>query len=268
MREEFTHIVLTRFNTAVGYSPSAKRLDSEWLTGRLKLFRDYCLPSMQGQRGASFHWLIFLDAASPAWFKREIEFLKPLVEPVYVDGSLTDEVMAEKVAATGFVTTPYLVTTRLDNDDALAIDHLANVQSAFQRQEREFLVFPFGLQSFRDQLYTVFWPSNPFLSLIEKVQSGTPFTTVHCVEHNRVRQAGRVKSIFRSPQWLQILHSSNVLNTLRGWPRLQSRTHPNFPVAWPQNVAADSLPSRLTFSAQVYGARAARLFQKATAVLK
>jgi hypothetical protein len=52
---------------------------------------------------------------------------------VYVDGSLTDEVLAKKVAATGFVTAPYLVTTRLDNDDALAIDHLANIQSAFQR---------------------------------------------------------------------------------------------------------------------------------------
>jgi hypothetical protein len=64
------------------------------------------------------------------------------VEPVYVDGSLTDEVLAEKVAATGLVSTPYLVTTRLDNDDALAIDHLAMSKAHFSDRNGSFSSSP------------------------------------------------------------------------------------------------------------------------------
>ncbi len=265
MRQELTHLVLTRFNTAAAFAPSAKRLDTVWLTSRLAIFERYCLPSVRGQRGAEFRWLIFFDAASPEWFRARISALGPLVTPLYIDGPATDEVIARKVAETGLVSSPFLLTTRLDNDDAISEDHLALVQGAFRRQQREFVAFPFGLQSFRGHLYSVYWPSNPFLSLFERVESSGRFTTVFCVRHNRVREAGKVRRILRSPQWLQVLHESNLLNTLRGWPRLDSRSHPNFRVAWPEETAADSISSRLRFSAHGYMMRAGRLIAKSSA---
>jgi Putative rhamnosyl transferase len=268
MPREFTHLLLTRFNTAVGFAPSARRLDNDWLEARLVPFEQYCLPSVAGQRGADFKWLIFLDAGSPAWFKEKLESSAPLVTPIYIDGTLTDEVIASSIAATGLVNTPYLVTTRVDSDDALANTHLAMVQAAFQRQEREFLEFPIGLQSYRGHLYNAFWSSNPFLSLVEKVQSGNRFTTVFCVPHDHVRRAGRVKSLIRAPQWLQIIHSKNTSSVPRGLPRLKSGAHPAFDVSWPEVATDDSFAKRMRFSAEAYSAWTGRLIGKTAARLK
>jgi hypothetical protein len=263
--KQFVHLLLTRFNAAMDFAPSPKRLETKWLTARLALFERYCLPSVAGQRGTEFQWLVFFDAESPAWFKTKISTYEPLVRPIYIDGLATDEVIVRKVLETGLVSSPYLVTTRLDNDDAISDDHLASVQRAFRRQDREFITFPFGLQSFHDHLYNVYWPSNPFLSLIEKVGDNGQLTTVFCVAHDRLGEANRSKRVLRSSKWLQVLHDSNHANALRGWPRLSSRSHPRFHVVWPEKPAADSIVSRLRFSAQMYLVRAGNLMTKITA---
>jgi hypothetical protein len=213
---------------------------------------------MAAQRGAHFDWIVFCDMNSPNWFREKMASFEPLVRPFYVDGWLTDERIANTLAEAGLVLTPYLITTRLDNDDALASHHLAAVQSAFHEQDREFVEFPLGIQSFRGHLYTVYWPSNPFLSLIEKVGKGNQFTTVCSVRHDQVRSAGKICSLMRTPQWLQLLHGDNLGNTLRGWPRLKSRGHPDFGVLWPAMEQHDSLPQRMLFSAAAYGDRAKR----------
>ena len=132
MSGNFTHLVLTRFNTAIGYAPSLRRLDSDWLRERLILFERFCMPSMAAQQDAQFQWVVFFDAASPAWFKDKIKSYGTLIMPLYIDGLATDPVIAERVARTGLVSSQYLVTTRLDNDDALASNHLATVQKAFR----------------------------------------------------------------------------------------------------------------------------------------
>jgi Putative rhamnosyl transferase len=259
--QKLTHLLLTRFNTEVGFAPSAKRLETDWLTARLALFQRYCLPSVASQTDAEFRWLVFFDAASPKWFKDKISTFQPFMTPVYVSGRATDEVIADKVLQTGLVTSPYLITTRLDNDDAISTGHLASVQRAFRGQEREFVTFPFGLQSFRNHLYNVYWPSNPFISLIEKVDDIGQVTTVFCVAHDRLSDKHRLRKIWRSPQWLQILHDSNLGNSLRGWPRLSSRYHPGFNVMWPE-PSDHSVGTRVRFSIKAYGARADRLVQK------
>jgi Putative rhamnosyl transferase len=265
MGKEFTHLVLTRFNTATDFAPSRLGLQTEWLKARLSLFEQYCLPSIAGQQGADFQWLVFFDAESPAWFRQKIEAFGPLMTPMYIEGEASDQVIVDSIRAAGLVNTPYLLTTRVDNDDALATGHLARVEHAFQHQQREFLEFPFGLQLFRGHLYNVYWPSNAFLSLVEKVESGNRFTTVLCVPHHRVREAGQVRSIRCSPQWMQVIHGSNLLNALRGWPRLQSRSHPDFAVQWPQMTGGDSIATRVKLSAESYGTRANRLAAKFTA---
>lgn len=268
MEKEFTHLLLTRFNTAIGFAPSRLGLQTEWLQSRLALFEQYCLPSIAGQQGADFQWLVFFDAESPSWFRQKIDAYGSLLTPMYIKGTASDPVIADSIASAGLVKTPYLVTTRVDNDDALAKGHLARVQQAFQRQERMFIEFPFGLQSYRDCLYSVYWPSNPFLSLIERVQCGNRFTTVLCVPHDRVRSAGPVKQIQCSAQWLQVLHSSNLLNALRGWPRLRSHSHADFALPWPaERVKGDSIAARIRFSAEAYGARANKLAGKLAARL-
>jgi hypothetical protein len=262
MTKPFQHLLLTRFNTALQFAYSPVRLNSEWLHARLALFQRYCLPSVAGQRNAEFHWLVFFDAESPQWFKEKVASYEPLVEPIYIDGLATDEVLARKVAERGIETSPYLITTRLDNDDAISRDYMASVQLAFRGQNREFISFPFGLQSFRGHLYNVYWHSNPFLSLIEKVGQSGNITSVFCVAHDRVTERNSLKKVLSAPRWLQVLHGSNLANVLRGWPRLNSLSHPNFNVAWPEMSEPDSLGIRFRFFAEVCGVRADRMVKK------
>lgn len=255
---EFVHLLLTRFNVAVGYGDATVRLQDQWLEDRFRLFEEYCLPSVAGQTGVTFEWIVFCDSGSPTWMRTRMKRLSAMVSCVYIEGRLSDEVIAKNVAGTGKVTAPYLITTRLDSDDALARDHLATVQRVFRGQEREFVEFPVGLQSYRGHLYNVFYRGNPFLSLIEKVDPSGVFSTVHCVEHTLVRRAGTVRSILRPPLWLQVLHSSNVGNSLRGVPRVQSRTHWNFDVKWPCIVPRDSLTDRMRCSSEAFAGGARR----------
>jgi hypothetical protein len=268
MKKNFAHLVLTRFNTAVGgYAPFPKRLDADWLRTRLALFRRYCLPSMETQRNATFQWVIFCDTDSPLWFRKEMASFEPLARSIYVEGALTDERMASLLARDGFASKPYLITTRLDNDDAIACDHLAAVQSEFAEQEREFVTFPVGMQLYRGHLYNMVWSSNPFLSLIEKVGCDGHFSTVCCVSHTRVHSAGRVRSRIRPPAWLQVIHGDNLGNSLRGWPRIRSRSHPGFEIRWPEAEHSDSLAQRMLFTTAAYGTRAKRWLNRHTHVL-
>jgi len=44
-----------------------------------------------------------------------------------------------RAAIAEYVTQDYLITTRIDNDDAIGIHHLAHVQERFDCQERTFV---------------------------------------------------------------------------------------------------------------------------------
>jgi hypothetical protein len=259
---EFTHIVLTRFNVSMDYAPTIKGLDPAWLTDRLGLFDRYCLRSVMNQSNAEFEWFVFCNAESPTWFKETMEsYGKPLTV-IYVQGPATDQVIAQKVRESGRVTTPYLITTRIDNDDAMAIGHLSRVQAAFKRQEREFLTFPFGLQLYRGHLYHIYCSNSPFLSLVEKVGPDNTFTTILCVPHLKVHKAGRVRRLWSAPQWLQVLHGNNVGNTLRGWPCMRSRKSARFDMVWPEERCPDTFARRMALSLDVRAKRAQRAVRR------
>jgi hypothetical protein len=246
--QDLTHLVLTKFNVDTPYAPSGRGVDPIWLKSRLELFQRYCYPSVTRQKGVQFRWLIFCNALSPDWFKREMAQLSDAAIPVFVEGIATDEVIGQKVMEAGVVNAPYLITTRVDNDDAISRRHLWHVQRAFRRQEQEFIEFPFGLQLFRGHLYSMYYPDNPFLSLIERVDDDGRVRTVFCAPHTKVRTAGKVRRLWKSPQWLQVLHSQNVVNSLTGWPRLHSRIHSDFDLSWPESYSGDNLFQRVKFS--------------------
>jgi hypothetical protein len=253
---DFTHIVLTRFNVATGYAPSMKGIDSDWLEERLALFGKYCLPTVSGQKKATFRWIVFCNVLSPSWFKQRMAEYEHIFTTIYIDGLATDEVLTQKVRDSGLVTTPYLITTRIDNDDAIARTHLSMVQAEFRYQTREFISFARGLQLFRGSLYETYRSNSPFLSLIEKVADDGTFTTVFCINHALVKKVGKVRVLWRSPQWMQVLHGNNVGNVLRGWPKLRSASHPNFDCDLTSPASHDGIAKRWMFSLDFIRARA------------
>ncbi len=129
---------------------------------------------------------------------------------------------------------PALVTTRLDSDDALAVDFLATVQreaarhlTSERRDEALFVDFPVGVQIDRTgAVYRGSIASSPFLSLIERrmpsdgVEGGLP-QTVFAVRHPIARTRAPMRVVSAPPMWLQTMHGANVRNVVTG-----RRVHP------------------------------------------
>src|ERR1700684_2224066 len=95
--DNFTHIVLTRFNVVTTFAPASRGIEEAWLKDRVAIFMRYCFPSITTQKRAKFHWLVFCNADSPAWFKEHMASLAAFLTPVYVEGLATNEVFAQKV---------------------------------------------------------------------------------------------------------------------------------------------------------------------------
>ncbi len=257
----FRHLLLTRFNIMTEFAPAPQRLDDVWLRSRLQPFRRYCAPSVAGQT-VPVPWLVLCDASSPSWFKSEIESTSGAT-PVYLEGPGTPAALAEAVHATGLVDAPYLITSRVDSDDALARTFLATVQAQFSHQQRSFVEFPVGIQSYRHGLYTRVWRSNPFVSLIERVEFGSLPETVWCMSHAQVLATQPTRTVWHRPQWLQVLHETNNESVLGGGslPRIGSRPE-RFACLW-QEEPADSYPVRVMTAGRVARQRLVRVARRA-----
>lgn len=212
--QPYRHLLLTRFNIVTEFAPAPQRLEDDWLHSRLEPFRQYCVPSVEAQT-SPVPWLVFVDEQSPAWFKEEMESTAAIT-PVYLGLDGSPAAMAAAARATGLVDQPYLITSRLDSDDAIARTFLETVQSAFADQEREFVELPVGLQAYRGGIYTHLWRSNPFLSLVERIEEDKPVEGVFALSHAQVVRTQPVRTLWRSPQWLQTIHASNNESMLAG----------------------------------------------------
>jgi hypothetical protein len=204
-----SHVLLTRFNA---------RLDDQtppppeaWLRSRLELFDQYALPSVAQQDVPPDSWLIFCDSGSPAWFYEEFPDRLPVwAEPVWLDGPFSTDKAAAAVAAR--MSTPWVITTRMDNDDCIARDYLGSVRAAFA-SSREFINFTVGLQSAGGRLYQRLDPSNAFVSLVEPTVG---LTTVFIDRHDRVANHGHLRQVKTPPMWIQIVHGENLANSIHG----------------------------------------------------
>ena len=208
-----THFVLTRFNVRSFYH-TAEPTD-EWLHGRLGLFRKFCLPCLANQTNRNFIWLVFVDSLSPKWFLTEMLKLgEGIFEMVVVVGAFTPATISTEVSLR--TDTNYVLTTRLDNDDAVADDFIETIQRFFDGQVFEFLNLVNGAQYTPGKAYLRPYTKNPFLTLVENITTNPP-STVFVEHHYRVDEKGPVRNIRTShPMWLQIIHGGNVLNEVVG----------------------------------------------------
>jgi len=211
---DFDHFLLTRFSAVL--TPGAPPAGADWLRYRLGFFYDATLPSVVSQTGALSEWLVLFDDRCPDDFRADVEDLarEGRFTPVWSHEPFRRDTFAGLVATLSRA--PYLITTRLDSDDAIARDHLAAVQARFARQDRLFVNFVRGLQVDRGgAVYRSDQVSNPFLSLIERRTDGPPLT-VYAPRHARARGHGPVLNVHAPPMWLQVVHDGNLLNMVTG----------------------------------------------------
>lgn len=223
--------MLTRFNVRTYVTGTTDVVSPEWVRRRLELFETFCLPSMQAQ-STQCDWLVFFDADTPPDLRERVESHSGYT-PVWVDGVLDNGRVSEFVANRLPSRECTLITTRLDNDDAVASDFVARIQHAARGEDELYINFPFGYQWDSGRVYYYAQFANPFMSLVERLPRGTSGRrspmTVLSGNHDRVGRTGRLRQVWCPPMWIQVIHGGNVINELLGVRRPSPRLPDRFP---------------------------------------
>jgi len=216
---DFAHVVLTRFNVRYHNAPTTKGLSNEWLAERIRLFEIYCYPSLYQQTNQNFKWLVFLDSRSPDWLKEKMSDYAqwPNFVPVYLEvPALPEELecpaeLKAAISAQAPQSFTHLITTRIDNDDAISKDYIQRVQDCFSGQDSQGISFPIGYQFHDGYLYLEFSKGNHLTSLIESYRPDS-IKTVFAKPHSLLYVVAPVRQIWGRPSWLEVIHGANLGN--------------------------------------------------------
>jgi hypothetical protein len=214
MNNDTDHILLTRFNLPSVGVESLIRAHDGWLHSRVDLFEKYCLPSVRAQTQRDFAWIIYFDPESPEWLLRWIDSHRAegVFHPVFRATVSRQESSSDMADLIG-TPRPRLLTTNLDNDDAIARDFVERLGSVGPIRQRTALYFSNGLIATRHRVYSRRDKHNAFCSVVE---SWDDPVTCWADWHNRLGRTMSVKTIGGPPAWLQVVHGSNVSNRVRG----------------------------------------------------
>jgi GT2 family glycosyltransferase len=208
------HVILTRFNLPTAGPESLVRAREGWLRERIGLFERYTVPSVARQSEQRFRWIVYLDPESPSWL---VDRLAPHIDagmftPLYREAVSWQDVAADVRSLTG-AKGAKLLTTNLDNDDAIADDFVERLQRLAGSRERAALFLGRGLIAHGDEVYLRRDDENAFCSVVEPWAD--PLTAWRDW-HTLLRDHFPVVTEQGRPAWLQVVHAGNVSNRVRG----------------------------------------------------
>jgi N-acetylglucosaminyl-diphospho-decaprenol L-rhamnosyltransferase len=214
MDDTVGHALLTRFNLPSAGLESVIRAQDRWLRDRVSLFERYCIPSVLAQRNRNFTWLIYFDIESPRWLKQTVadHASAGLYNPLFRTSVSPAELTADIESALGG-RRDQLLTTNLDNDDALALDFIDRLQSVRPSAQRRAIFFVHGLILNDDALYVRADRHNAFCSVLEPWEMPR---TCWADWHNLLHRSMPVLELADHAAWLQVIHDANVSNRIRG----------------------------------------------------
>jgi len=131
---------------------------------------------------------------------------------------------------------PYLITTRFDNDDCLHREAVDNIQGHFHGQDYEVLNFSKGYCLQIEpvmRLSSYIYPKGPFVSIIRNLLLSREDKKKYNVRgvfgsHTRFVSEGPVTQIDDKYYWVQVIHDTNLQNTLRGKLSLNKKVLTDF----------------------------------------
>jgi len=210
----FKHYLLTRFNVGL-YGKKQKTLakdvidPDEWMENRINLFKTFCAPSVEKQTCKNFIWMIVVDKdTNPAHIEAIVD-ASPLNCKVVPGDNFRE-------AAKTFIGKPdvdRVITTRMDNDDAIHRDFVANIHGWFRRKEKTgVLTYPTGwiLNDKKQTLHHVRYIKNPFTSLVEKCDRKV--RTILFNRHTEVINYYKLHVLHHEHMWCQVVHGDNLAN--------------------------------------------------------
>lgn len=218
----FNHIILTRFNVKINKKDRNHNLylDASWLQERFNAFENFCYPSIRAQTNKDFKWIVFFDVDTPKLFKEKIvsykdckEFTPVFVNCIYNDNEAIPAEAKSKVLNELEVPQDFMLTTRLDSDDAIGKDFVKIVQNNFIEENGVSLNLVYGYVLYEKKLYLRRYDQgNPFISLVEKLEN---FKGAFQKSHQHLYEIGLMKNIKlkSKPSWLQVCHKENIYQT-------------------------------------------------------
>tara|TARA_B110001450_G_C17639850_1_gene488887 strand:- start:416 stop:1258 length:843 start_codon:yes stop_codon:yes gene_type:complete len=220
----FDHFIITRFNLKNKdwtLDKNANNIcDEEWLKFRYEVFTKTCYNSIKNQDVKNFKWLVYFDTNTPELYKdinKKLHTDFPLFTPLYRDSNqqfldnLADDIKS-------LTTKDYIITTRIDNDDAFHYKAIETIQKEFDFQEEVIINLPWIIcfDMLKKRMSKHYFVSNPFISLIEKKTIET-FKTVFSKQHNEWRKSNEIININdKKPYCFQLIHERNICNNMQG----------------------------------------------------
>lgn len=220
----FQHFLITRFNLKNPKWDVTKNneelLNDAWMQDRMKLFSNFCFPSVVSQTNKNFTWLLYFDSSTKAIFKDQIENLtsnNSNIKVFYIDGMSNFYPEIQKYITENATKSDYLITSRIDNDDCIHKDFIDEVQKKFNHQEYEAVdiiqgyslqVEPQFILGKKEHIF------NPFISLIEKNDAPK---TVWMNDHTMWKKETRITQIDNKRLWMSIIHQKNKVNEFDGY---------------------------------------------------
>lgn len=225
---KYAHFLITRFNLPLAWTKdknNVSTLTEEWLEHRYELFMRYCLPSVVSQTSKDFIWVLLFHDKTPEKYRRKNEELEkeyPFCRFCYLDdeqaNSLTgylDGLVKDNIRTD----TEYVITTRLDNDDSIAVDFIKEIARVAKMNESKecYAINPLhGLQYFADynMSMSVNYPKSHFSSIVEPVSES--YRTAYGYNHNRLKHSCEVYQTAKGKvMWMEVCHATNVSNDAR-----------------------------------------------------
>ncbi|GGF17097.1 glycosyltransferase [Flavobacterium limi] len=221
----FEHYLITRFNLKNPNWDVTKNneelLTDEWMEDRMWLFENFCLPSVKAQSNKNFTWLLYLDTTTAEKYKTKITDLTSATENIklfFINGM--NEFYPEIQKATTSEK-PYLITTRIDNDDVISKYFIDEVQKKFASQD--FLAIDV-IKGYSLQIKPIYILGkkehvfNPFISLIEKNENPK---TVWFNDHTQWKKESRIIQVTDKRLWMSIIHEKNKVNEFDGYDNVK-----------------------------------------------
>jgi hypothetical protein len=239
--------------------------DENWHQQRFKIFMNYTLPSVQGQSSKKFKWIIFFNEKLASVYMDKITEIvqqMPGVIFIYVKPEQNHiELLYQYVNE--FVSTRYLLTTRLDNDDVISIDLINKVQQIFHlnletTNDEEYiinagngfqkeLIFPFRKSIIQNYQYS------PFISLISKRTDSYGYRTVLDKPHHKWNN---LLTTLETDMigWTQLIHEHNLANHISTLHLVSNIPKAEFPFLSEESLLKSLfnsffLPLQIVFSA-------------------
>ena len=240
------HFILTRFNLLLWNKDKEGRKvrTMKWLAHRFSLFEQYCLPAVKGQTCKDFTWIVLFDSTTPDCFINKItEYQKecPQFVPIYVEpekGRCFAEIFRQVVVSrlnnqefekvsislantddTNYTDKCFMrvLTTYLDNDDALSVRFVEDVQKrAAALENGTFIYYTDGLQFFTDHKYLmqIHYRRNHFASVVESGELSTVKTIYGYGSHYYIDQikGAKIEYVHDEPLWCEVIHEKNMGN--------------------------------------------------------